>query len=306
MTTILSLMRPVFAACTIALVLSACGGGDGASTESPSTNPTPTSPLPTDPQPPTGPVAELPAGRTVAAGLRHSLFVKADGTVWAVGQNTEGQLGDGTFADRTTAVQVSSLSNVTAVAAGDRFSLALRGDGTVWAWGLNDEAQLGDGSHTVMQTPYTIAGEPVYNVGVTHIDEMVAWVDESTLLLPEVTAEELAAADAAGDAVTRIAHEVLAEAYAILSAATDQDGRPLRIVRVPEPGPIVVEIGPNDAAWQMVADMDQHPVHRLRGAERFANGERVKYLLPASYMNFLVTDGLVVKRQDVISRRAEP
>jgi agmatine deiminase len=108
-------------------------------------------------------------------------------------------------------------------------------------------------SHTVMQTPYTIAGEPVYNVGVTHIDEMVAWVDESTLLLPEITAEELAAAEAAGDTVTRIAHEVLAEAYAILSAATDQDGRALRIVRVPEPGPIVVEIGPDDAAWLLIS-----------------------------------------------------
>lgn len=149
-------------------------------------------------------------------------------------------------------------------------------------------------AHTVMQTPYDIGGEPVYNVGVTHIDEMVAWVDERTLLLPEITAAEVAAADAAGDPVPRMACDVLNEAHAILSAATDQDGRPFNIVRVPEPGSIIVEIGPDDAAYGMIADMDQHPVHRLRGAERFEAGEPVKYLLPASYMNFLVTNGLVL------------
>lgn len=149
-------------------------------------------------------------------------------------------------------------------------------------------------AHTVMQTPYEINGELVYNVGVTHIDEMVAWVDERTLLLPEVTDADLAAATAAGDPVAAIARSVLDEAYAILSAATDQDGRPLQIVRVPEPGSIIVEIGPDDMAWSMIADMDEHPVHRLRGAERFAAGEPVKYLLPASYMNFVVTNGLVL------------
>lgn len=150
-------------------------------------------------------------------------------------------------------------------------------------------------AHTVMQTPYEMpGGEWAYNVGVTHIDEMIAWVDERTLLLPEVTDAELAAAVAAGDPVTQIAHDVLQEAYAILSAATDQDGRPFTIVRVPEPGPIVIQLTPDDEAWWMIEDMNQHPVHRLKGAERFANEEPVNYLLPASYMNYVVADGVVL------------
>ena len=150
-------------------------------------------------------------------------------------------------------------------------------------------------AHTVMQTPYLMPdGEWAYNVGVTHIDEMIAWVDERTLLLPEVTDAELAAALAAGDAVTQTAHDVLQEAYAILSAATDQDGRPFTIVRVPEPGPIVIQITPDDNAWWMIADMNQHPVHKLQGEERFANEEPVNYLLPASYMNYVVADGVVL------------
>ena len=150
-------------------------------------------------------------------------------------------------------------------------------------------------AHTVMQTPYQMPDDVwAYNVGVTHIDEMLAWVDERTLLLPEVTDAELAAAVAAGDPVTQIAYEVLQEAYAILSTATDQDGRPFTIVRVPEPGPIVVELTPDDNAWWMIADMNQHPVHPLKGEERFANEEPVSYLLPASYMNFVVSDGVVL------------
>lgn len=150
-------------------------------------------------------------------------------------------------------------------------------------------------AHTVMQTPYHMPDDVwAYNVGVTHIDEMIAWVDERTLLLPEVTATELAAAVAAGDPVTQIAHEVLQEAFEILSAATDQDGRPFTIVRVPEPGPIVIEITPDDNAWWMIADMNQHPTHKLKGEERFANEEPVNYLLPASYMNYVVADGVVL------------
>jgi len=150
-------------------------------------------------------------------------------------------------------------------------------------------------AHTVMQTPYQMPdGVWAYNVGVTHIDEMIAWVDERTLLLPEVTDAELAAAVAAGDPVTQIAHEVLQEAFEILSAATDQDGRPFTIVRVPEPGPIVIEITPDDNAWWMIADMNQHPTHKLKGEERFANEEPVNYLLPASYMNYVVADGVVL------------
>ena len=150
-------------------------------------------------------------------------------------------------------------------------------------------------AHTVMQTPYPMGdGRWAYNVGVTHIDEMVAWVDERTLLLPEVTADELAAAKAAGDPVTQIAYDVLKEAEAILAAESDQDGQPLKLVRVPEPGPILVTLTPEDNAWWMIADLRSHPVHKLRGEEKFANEEPVDYLLPASYMNFLVADGVVL------------
>ncbi|MFE8598381.1 RCC1 domain-containing protein [Archangium violaceum] len=74
----------------------------------------------------------------IAAGAFHSLVVRPDGTVWVAGQNSSGQLGDGTLSNRTLPVQVQGLSGVVAVSAGSyHHSLAVRLDGTAWAWGLN-------------------------------------------------------------------------------------------------------------------------------------------------------------------------
>lgn len=79
----------------------------------------------------------------VAAGREHSLAIKSDGTVWAWGENTYGQLGDGSTTSRSSPVQVVGLTDVTAVAGGRMHCLALKNDGTVWAWGDNHFGQLG-------------------------------------------------------------------------------------------------------------------------------------------------------------------
>ncbi|HBI25862.1 TPA: hypothetical protein DDX30_03695 [Candidatus Wolfebacteria bacterium] len=87
----------------------------------------------------------------IAAGQSSSLALKSDGTVWAWGSNTNGQLGDGSLIQRTTPVQVKGvggtgyLTDITAIAGGGIHSLALRDDGTVWAWGYATYGQTGDG-----------------------------------------------------------------------------------------------------------------------------------------------------------------
>jgi len=79
----------------------------------------------------------------IAAGSNHTLALKSDGTVWAWGLNTGGQLGDGTTTNSVTPKRVPLLTNIAAIAAGSNHSLALRSDGTVWTWGWNDLWQLG-------------------------------------------------------------------------------------------------------------------------------------------------------------------
>jgi alpha-tubulin suppressor-like RCC1 family protein len=69
----------------------------------------------------------------LASGGGHHLALKADGTLWGWGTNTNGQVGNGSTTDVTTPVQV--LTNVASVSARATRSLALKTDGTVWAWG---------------------------------------------------------------------------------------------------------------------------------------------------------------------------
>ena len=93
-----------------------------------------------------------PAG-LLAGGVDHSLAVRSDGTVWAWGGNSGGQLGLGNTTDALSPTQVPGLSNATQVAAGAGHSLIVRSDGTVAGWGQNGSGQLGDGTTTSRTSP---------------------------------------------------------------------------------------------------------------------------------------------------------
>lgn len=82
----------------------------------------------------------------ISAGHGHCLALKNDGTVWAWGLNSFGQLGDSTNINRSLPVQVHTLSNVIKISAGNSHSLAIKNDSSVWAWGRNDLGQIGDGT----------------------------------------------------------------------------------------------------------------------------------------------------------------
>jgi alpha-tubulin suppressor-like RCC1 family protein len=112
-------------------------------------------------------VATMQATPTVvqaSAGWYHTLFVESDGSLWAMGANGNGQLGDGTTTERHVPVMIEP-SNVVAVAAGLNFSLFLTSDGNLWAMGANGNGQLGDGTTTEQHRPEQI----VFTGGVTAI-----------------------------------------------------------------------------------------------------------------------------------------
>ncbi len=70
-------------------------------------------------------------------GQNHLLMLKSDSTVWALGLNDEGELGDGTFITSATPVQVQNLTKIQDISAGNGNPMALGMDGTVWTWGKN-------------------------------------------------------------------------------------------------------------------------------------------------------------------------
>src|SRR3990172_3621138 len=102
-------------------------------------------------------VAGLTGITAIAGGGRaHSLALRNDGTVWAWGFNTSGQLGNGTLTNNNVPVPVSSLTAVTALAGGGNHSIALQNDGTVWTWGYNINGQLGNGTFTNSNVPVPV------------------------------------------------------------------------------------------------------------------------------------------------------
>jgi alpha-tubulin suppressor-like RCC1 family protein len=96
----------------------------------------------------------------IAAGYAHSLFLKNDGSLWGMGYNLSGQLGDGTYYATDQPEQIMA-SNVTATAAGSMFSWFLKSDGSLWAMGRNAEGQLGDGTYILTNRPERIVASNV-------------------------------------------------------------------------------------------------------------------------------------------------
>lgn len=86
---------------------------------------------------------------SIAAGGNHSLAVTDDGSIYAWGNNQNGQIGNGESAQAVTAPTLVDTSDMPAddpvvqVSAGNAHSLALTRNGQVWAWGSNQQSQLG-------------------------------------------------------------------------------------------------------------------------------------------------------------------
>jgi alpha-tubulin suppressor-like RCC1 family protein len=136
------------------------------------------------------------AGKTIVqvAATSHTLILCADGTLAALGNNTFGQLGDGTKTTASVPRLVSRTGvlkdkTVIAVATGSSFSVALCSDGTIATWGQNFYSSLGNGTTTDSSLPVEVvrtgvlAGKKVaaiaagyYHVlGICKDGTVVAW-----------------------------------------------------------------------------------------------------------------------------------
>ena len=93
----------------------------------------------------------------------HCLFLKSDGSLWGMGLNSYGQLGDGTPSDGSNRPEQIVPSGVMAAAVGGYFSLFLKSDGSLWAMGDNSCGQLGDGlgNHYYSSQPEQIVASGV-------------------------------------------------------------------------------------------------------------------------------------------------
>lgn len=100
----------------------------------------------------------LPAGlraTSARAGSPFSVAVGLAGQVWAWGQGTEGELGNGKLVNRLrpVPVQLPKGVKVKAVRAGFHFTVALTTDGRVLTWGDGKDGELGNGHRKSSDVP---------------------------------------------------------------------------------------------------------------------------------------------------------
>ena len=143
---------------------------------------------------------------------------------------------------------------------------------------------LREDDHT-FRGPLPLAnGERAYTVATTngHIDEFARFVNDSTILLAQVPAEDL------HEPIAKENHRRLEENYAILRNASDQDDRPFRIVRVPMPPHIIDRMEPGDPVYDFISTLD------YADGSTFPVGKPVQVIAAASYLNFLITDKVII------------
>ena len=74
--------------------------------------------------------------KDIAAGDVHSLFIKENGSLWGMGANWYGEIGNGSYDPQYIPVMIEE-SGVIKIGAEEWYSAFVKEDGSLWAMGLN-------------------------------------------------------------------------------------------------------------------------------------------------------------------------
>ncbi|MEP7376439.1 MAG: agmatine deiminase family protein [Chitinophagaceae bacterium] len=121
-----------------------------------------------------------------------------------------------------------------------------------------------------------------------HTDEFVRFANANTIMLAWVNEEEKDL-----NPINKMNYERMSENLAILEQATDQDGKPFHIIKLPLPDLIVKKILTREKIDSTEITLDI-PVKSFIPSERPKAGDTLLRVPASSYMNYLVTNGLVV------------
>ena len=128
---------------------------------------------------------EITISPNVITNGSHSISLREDGKVFTWGDNTYGQLGNGTVITSDEPVEVTFPEGtiITQIAAGENHNVALDSNGNVWTWGRNNNYQIGN-TRENQYTPYKVSNLPkVIKIAagnnntmvITENNELYAW-----------------------------------------------------------------------------------------------------------------------------------
>nr|WKN35373.1 agmatine deiminase family protein [Tunicatimonas sp. TK19036] len=153
------------------------------------------------------------------------------------------------------------------------------------------------GAKKIIWLPQGLANDPwglhhvadgYYGYGAGgHVDEFARFVNPNTIVLAWVGEEEKDA-----HPVLKQNYEVLRKAFQLLAQATDQDGKPFTIIKIPLPDIIIKKM--------VVAEQNAGISDTTLGIDLFEGeriptvGDTVDFMAAASYNNFLITNGAVL------------
>jgi len=119
-------------------------------------------------------------GGEITSESAFSVAIKTDGSLWAWGDNTYGQLGNGSTRRQLSPVEI--MKDVVVVSAGAAHTMAIKKDGSLWAWGCNAYGQLGDGSTRdkfspveIMKDVAAVSAGGAHTVAVKKDGTLLAW-----------------------------------------------------------------------------------------------------------------------------------
>lgn len=116
-----------------------------------------------------------------------------------------------------------------------------------------------------------------------HVDEFARFVSDDTILVGEVSEE-----DAKKDPISKLSRKILESTVEYLKKETDTSGKPFKIVRIPMPVPMFETMKKGDGTFDFLQTL------QFEDGSVIKEDDSIKVILAASYMNYLVTNGLVL------------
>ena len=112
------------------------------------------------------------------------------------------------------------------------------------------------------------------------MDETARFVNDSTILLAEPVDFD--------DPIDQENKRRMDVNFDILKRATDQDGKPFKIVRMPLPKLMFSTLKPNDGVYEIIKNFN------YKDGSKFPVGKPIKVVTASSYLNFLIANDVVL------------